>query len=99
MAGARARRGDGDPLEVSFDELRDAGKQVVMVFAFGEPLRDELERAGHLEHMDRWPNMTVELLDGTSHTLTPVNLQRQAHALVDEALERDFALGRERVAG
>jgi hypothetical protein len=42
--------------------------------------------------MDRWPNLELALL-GTSaetHTLTPLWLQRQVHALVDRVLEDEL---------
>jgi len=43
--------------------------------------------------MERWPNLELALL-GTSadtHTLTPLWLQHQVHALVDRVLEREIA--------
>jgi pimeloyl-ACP methyl ester carboxylesterase len=81
------RRRD-DEVEPGLDRLRDKGVRTLLVFSAGEPLREELQRDGVFERLDRWPNLDLRLLDGPSdvHTLQPLALQKQVHALVDGAL-------------
>jgi alpha-beta hydrolase superfamily lysophospholipase len=81
-----------DPIEALFDSLRDRGQRGLLLFTGKEVLRRELTDRGVLERMDRWPNLQLEIR-GTSadtHTLTPVWLQRQVHALVDSVLEGEL---------
>jgi alpha-beta hydrolase superfamily lysophospholipase len=100
---ARQRNGDGrtpdtrepaerEPIEDLFDALRDRDQRALLMFTGKEVLRGELSRKGVLDRMDRWPNLELALL-GTSadtHTLTPLWLQRQVHALVDRVLEDEL---------
>ena len=61
-----------------------------MIWGPREFLRLELESSGRMEKLMRRQDVTVELLDGDTevHTLEPLVLQRQVHALLDQALER-----------
>jgi alpha-beta hydrolase superfamily lysophospholipase len=81
-----------EPIEGLFDALRDRDQRALLMFTGKEVLREELSRKGVLDGMDRWPNIELALL-GTSadtHTLTPLWLQRQVHALVDRVLEDEL---------
>jgi hypothetical protein len=40
--------------------------------------------------MDRWPNLTVEVLPGRDHILQALRSQRDAHLALDCALEREL---------
>jgi alpha-beta hydrolase superfamily lysophospholipase len=81
-----------EPIEDLFDALRDRDQRALLMFTGKEVLRGELSRKGVFDRMDRWPNLELALL-GTSadtHTLTPLWLQRQVHALVDRVLEDEL---------
>jgi alpha-beta hydrolase superfamily lysophospholipase len=81
-----------EPIEDLFDALRDRDQRALLMFTGKEVLRGELSSKGVLDHMERWPNLELALL-GTSadtHTLTPLWLQRQVHALVDRVLEDEL---------
>lgn len=88
QADRRARRAGGDQLDQELDRLRDKGTQTVLGFSAGEPLLQELERDGRIDRLGRWPNVHLHLLDGptAAHMLQPIELQEQAHALMDSAL-------------
>lgn len=96
LARRRARRGEGDRLDLAFDALRDEGKHLHFHFSGGEPLLEELEIEGRIEAMPRWPNITIGHLPGAVHTLRPPEAQRAAHAALDSCiaveLEREGAL-------
>ncbi|MFL5843403.1 MAG: alpha/beta fold hydrolase [Solirubrobacteraceae bacterium] len=68
---------------------RLGGKRALMLFAGRPALLEELETEGILAGLDRWPGISVEHIpaDGDTHTLRPVRLQREAHRIVDEALD------------
>jgi hypothetical protein len=85
--------GDGDQVDLVFDLLRDAGKQLLFVFSENEPLHEELERQGRLPRNERWPNIKLELLPGRDHTLRPHYSQERAHEALDRALDRELARG------
>jgi alpha-beta hydrolase superfamily lysophospholipase len=82
-----------EPIEDLFDALRDRDQRGLLLFTGKEVLHRELRGKGVLDHMDRWPNLELAIR-GTSadtHTLTPLWLQRQVHALVDRALDNELA--------
>jgi len=82
-----------EPLEGLFDALRDRDQRALLLFTGAEVLHGELSRNGMLGQLeDRWPNIELALR-GTSvdtHTLTPLWLQRQVHALLDRVLEDEL---------
>jgi alpha-beta hydrolase superfamily lysophospholipase len=82
-----------EPLEGLFDALRDRDQRALLLFTGEEVLHSELSRNGMLGQLeDRWPNIELALR-GTSvdtHTLTPLWLQRQVHALLDRVLEDEL---------
>ncbi len=86
---APRRRGLRAPAAPGFDRLRDRGVRTLLVFSPGEPLREDLAREGLFDRLDRWPNLAVRILDGPTdtHTIQPLAMQAQVHALVDAELE------------
>jgi alpha-beta hydrolase superfamily lysophospholipase len=81
-----------EPIEDLFDRLRDRDQHGLLLFTGKEVLRNELTRNGVLDRMDRWPNLELALIGSSAdtHTLTPLWLQRQVHALVDRVLEDEL---------
>jgi len=98
MAASRGARGTRvEPIDGLLDALRDRDQRVLLLLTGKEPLRARLEQNGLLARLDRWPNLELAIR-GTAadtHTLTPLWLQRQVHALVDGALEGEL----KRIAG
>ena len=88
IAARIARARGGDAIDRAFDRLRDTGKPLVLVYEDLDPQRWELERDGRLAALARWPNITLERVEGSDHTLRPPAMQEQAHAALDRALER-----------
>ncbi len=74
-----------------FDRLRDRDQRALLLFTGSEPLHRELASRGLLDDAQRWPNLEVAIRGTTAdtHTLTPLWLQRQVHALLDRELERE----------
>jgi hypothetical protein len=81
-------RSEASELELALDRLRDTQRQLALIFSEEEPLHEELQRAGLFPDVDRWPNVTLELIPGRDHTLRPPASQRSAHEALDRALER-----------
>ena len=82
-----------EPIEELFDTLLERGQRGLLLFTGKEVLRRELTQNGVLDRIERWSNLELAIR-GTSadtHTLTPVWLQRQVHALVDRALKDELA--------
>jgi alpha/beta superfamily hydrolase len=91
LADRFARAHGGDAVDRALDRLRDKGTQLVLVYEQLDPQRWELERDGRLARLDRWPNVTVEPIEGADHTLRPPRMQAEAHAALDRAVERLLA--------
>lgn len=102
-AGLRRGRSDGaagaptDELEARFERLSRRGQRTHLIFTGGEPVYEELERGGHLARLDRWPAIDLRLLDALRdvHTVQPVALQREIHALLDAAIAADLKAARQ----
>jgi alpha-beta hydrolase superfamily lysophospholipase len=75
-------------LEEMLDQTGQNATRVVLAFSGDEPMRDELEAAGLLRHLHRWPHVVSVELPGNDHTLRPVPAQRAFHRLLDEELDR-----------
>ena len=93
VASRRGGEPAREPIEDLFDALKDRRQRGLLLFTGSEVLRTELSRSGVLDRIDRWPNLELTLA-GTSadtHTLQPLWLQRQVHALVDRVLEEELA--------
>jgi dienelactone hydrolase len=95
--GAAAMPAAGHPVEELLDRLSDRGQHGLLLFTGDEPLRRELAGAGWFERLGSWPNLRVEIRgdDTDTHTLQPLGLQREVHALLDALLadERARAAG------
>ncbi len=87
VAQRAAQRRSGDQLELAFDQLRDEGKRIQLMFSANEPLLEELEGEGRLAQLDRWPNLSVERIAGGIHTLRSAEAQASAHQALDRALD------------
>ncbi len=90
LAWARGSR-SSDRVEVALDRLESMGAHVLLLFSDREPLYEDLRDAGYLSRLERWPNVTLELVDGHDHALRPLVAQRQAHLAIDHALAADLA--------
>jgi alpha-beta hydrolase superfamily lysophospholipase len=61
---------------------------LTMAFSGDEALEAELRAEGVTANIGRWPNVTLDSLPGSDHTLRPIAAQRAARALVGEEIER-----------
>jgi hypothetical protein len=86
----RGSRERGRKLDQALDQLALAGKNVTFAFSSNEPLWHELRREGRLDREQRRENVVFEELPGTDHVLRPLQAQRQAHAVLDRAVEREL---------
>lgn len=89
-AAAAARSAGREEFECALGRLEEQGKQLLFAFGGNEPLREELEREGRLEQLGRDPGVTLELLSGRDHEFRPIAAQREVHAVLDRALERQL---------
>jgi hypothetical protein len=62
-----------------------------MAFSGDEALQTELAAEGILDQLERWPNLELQELPGSDHTLRSVTAQRAAAELLDSELERVLA--------
>jgi hypothetical protein len=90
LARRRATRTGGDQLQQALERLQASETQLLGVFTAGEPVLEELTRAGDLPRMRERANVRIEEIPGplTSHTLEPLPLQRAVSGLLDDALAR-----------
>jgi pimeloyl-ACP methyl ester carboxylesterase len=93
MARALGRRAP-DRVGLALDRLSATRTHLLLLFSEREPLYEELMDSGVLSRLERWPNITLELVIGHDHTLRPLISQRQAHEALDRALARDLAVTR-----
>jgi dienelactone hydrolase len=84
----------GNEVTRAFDRLEAQNQRALILFAGEERLHAQLLATGRLERLERWPNVLVEhiALAGEMHTMRPLILQREAHRLVDELLQRELEL-------
>ncbi|MDQ6776593.1 MAG: hypothetical protein M3071_10350 [Actinomycetota bacterium] len=78
----------------AFDRLEATGKRVMVMFSSDEPLQFELVHSGQLASLERRDNVTLENVAVRDHTCRPISAQREVHAILDRALEREFELNR-----
>jgi alpha-beta hydrolase superfamily lysophospholipase len=92
ISSAERRPAAGDAVEDMFDALRDRDQRGLILFTGGEILHEELSQRGVFDHMERWPNLELVVLEDAidAHTLTPLWVQREAHALVDRAVQAEL---------
>lgn len=90
-----ARALDNAPVETSidrgFDRMRDTQTRLVLGFSGDEVLHAELEEEGVLARLEGWPNVELESLPASDHTLRPIIAQRAVHELFDRQLARELA--------
>lgn len=89
-----ARRSEGaqaPQIATSLDQLRDKDTQVLFLLGKREPLCDQLDHQGHLDHLDRWPNLTVERIPLQDHIFRALWSQHYVHERLDAALDRVLA--------
>jgi len=67
-----------------------------MLFAAHEHLDEDLIRSGRMADIETWPNVTVERIAVSSHTLRPNWAQQQAYEILDRALERELRAASDR---
>jgi alpha-beta hydrolase superfamily lysophospholipase len=87
-AGHPVEQAQSEQIENALDRLRDQGTQVLLLFSTRERLREQLERQGVPDELDRWPNLAIETIPSTDHMFRALWLQRHVHASLDRALER-----------
>lgn len=87
LARSKARRSGVDRIGLAFDRLCQAGKPISLMFSADEPLLEELESDGYVDRLDRWPNIEIQSLPGSVHTLRPLQAQRAAHRAMDAAID------------
>lgn len=80
----------------ALSDLREREADLLLMLGRNEPLLEEFRRQGLLDHLGRWPNLTVEQMPGNDHLLWQLESQHQLHHAVDEALERTLAARRRR---
>ena len=85
-----ARLTDSDPLDLALAQLARDDKRAVFIFSGEEPLRDELLREDRMRQLESEPQVRVEYIPGTDHTLRPPAARAGAHAALDRALEREL---------
>lgn len=79
-------------LENLFEELAARRQRALLVFTGSEPLYAEITEKGLLGPLQGWSNLDLQILGSSAdtHTLTPLWLQRQVHAVADSALEAEL---------
>jgi hypothetical protein len=89
-------RAPEDELGRALRTLREASKRLVVVFCDQEPLRAELEADGQMDELVRTPGVTVETIASVAdaHTLQPLWIQAEVHAIADRALAAELARAR-----
>jgi hypothetical protein len=78
---------DAVDMEAVADRVDASPARFVLAFSDEEPLHHELAEAGTLTRMVGMPNVVLETLPGSDHTLRPLAAQRAAHAVADRAIE------------
>lgn len=90
LAGKSARQARGAALDGALDRLRDTDKRVQVFFSGDEPLREELEIEKRLGHLESWPNVRVQYMPGSSHTLRPFVAQVSATDMFNQAIGEEI---------
>jgi alpha-beta hydrolase superfamily lysophospholipase len=88
LGGRSATAVASNEIDLDLDAMRDAGTSLRMAFSADEPLHAELAAEGILDQLDRWPNLELQELPGSDHTLRSVAAQNAAAKLLDGELER-----------
>lgn len=83
-------RGVALETDLLLDRLSQSGTDVLYASAGREAVHDEWDREERFARVSRWPNLRIETLPGTDHTLRSQAAQSRAHELLDDALEREI---------
>ncbi|HWF72605.1 MAG TPA: alpha/beta fold hydrolase [Solirubrobacteraceae bacterium] len=75
--------------DAAFDRLEATGKRVMVMFSGDEPLDFELTRSGQMAELEQRENVTLESVEVRDHTCRPIPAQREVHAILDRALQRE----------
>jgi alpha-beta hydrolase superfamily lysophospholipase len=81
-----------DEMDHAFDQLREQGTNIVVLFTPGEQVYEELSAEGRVERLSGRENVDITELpgEGWAHTLQPLPLQRYVHRVLDDALHREL---------
>ncbi len=90
LAGHRMAAPGDDALQDALRRLDDTGKRALFVFSGEEPLYEELDGAGAIERLGRWPLVELVRIPGHDHTLRPPAARRGACAALDRGLELEL---------
>ncbi|MDQ6745081.1 MAG: alpha/beta fold hydrolase, partial [Actinomycetota bacterium] len=91
LLARRNERAQAPQVATTLDHLRDQDTQILFLLGKREPLYGQLEHQGHLSHLDRWPNVTVERIPLQDHIFRALWSQRFVHERLDAALDRLLA--------
>jgi alpha-beta hydrolase superfamily lysophospholipase len=75
----------------AFDQLRERGTEVLLLFGEQEALYEEFAQQGLFDQLDRWPNLRLERIPSRDQMFRARWLQQHVHERLDEALERMLA--------
>jgi alpha-beta hydrolase superfamily lysophospholipase len=91
---ARGAAPDENEIARAFEQLQAQDQRALVLFVGEERLHAQLLAEGKLSGLERWPNVSLQHVEvpGDVHTLRPLPLQREAHRLVDEVLQRELEL-------
>lgn len=90
LSDKSARQARRAALDEALDHLRDTDKRVQVFFSGDEPLREELEIEKRLSHLEPWPNVRVDYMPGSSHTLRPFVAQASATDAFNQAIGEEI---------
>jgi alpha-beta hydrolase superfamily lysophospholipase len=90
LSGQRAAAPGDDALQDALCRLERAGKHCLFVFSGDEPLYRELDGAGGIERLERWPSVELVRIPGHDHTLRPRAARRGAFEALDRALAQEL---------
>jgi hypothetical protein len=75
----------------ALDTLRDREVETLLLLGESEPFLTQLRRAGVLDQLERWPNLTFERVPSRDHMFRALWLQRAVHDALDRGVQRALA--------
>ena len=82
-----AARRDLREVDGLFERLRAVDKTLLFLFSRGEDLHEELESIDRWNWVEDAPHARIAVVPGRDHDLRPLIAQKEAHLVVDTALE------------
>jgi alpha-beta hydrolase superfamily lysophospholipase len=82
LTGAE-ERAEGKRARRTLGQLRDRGVATLLLLGDYEPMADQFRRRGIIDQFDRWPNVTLELIDSHDHMLRDLAVQEQMMGTID----------------